>query len=117
MTKGLKNEDDLKKESDLVDKIINDFNVVVNEAVTKLNAKKISIENKLLNKIIELLKEAARNMFGHAQHMKTYSVLRQILFQINKQKLQILNKFYRELDENESLDKTVKYNIHKILLN
>ena len=81
----------------------------------KLNAKKIAIENKLLNLIKKLLKKTNRVLLQAQGNERNYRAMKLFLKKLQNQQHKILSRFQNDVENNEHLDENVKYSIYKII--
>ena len=82
---------------------------------TKLNAKRLAIENKLLNLVKAPLKKASRLLLKKESSHKEFRAIKHFLKQLETQQNQILNRFHKDVEKNVFLDENMKYSIYKIV--
>jgi hypothetical protein len=82
---------------------------------TKLNAKRLAIENKLLNLVKVPLKKASILLMKKESSHKEYRAIKNFLKQLETQQNQILNRFQKDVEKNMFLDENMKYSIYKIV--
>ena len=82
---------------------------------TKLNAKRLAIENKLLNLVKIPLKKASRLLLKKESSHKEFRAIKHFLKQLETQQNQILNRLHKDVEKNVFLDENMKYSIYKIV--
>ena len=81
---------------------------------TKLNAKKLAIENKLLNLVKIPLKKASRLLINKESGHKDYRAIKHFLKRLEAQQNKIFNRFHKDVENNSLLDENEKFSIYKI---
>ena len=110
ISKKLLNEDEATD-----DETWNAFRRLQSGIEIKLKAKKLALENKLLNLVKIPLKKASRLFANKETNHNDYRAIKNFLKRLENQQNQILSRFHKDVEKNEFLDENYKNSIYKII--